>query len=144
MKNYVVDASIILKWVLGDEKEPDHNIAMGILNAWEQGYAEILAPTLWKYEVGNFLGRALNNEASEKMGILLDLNIKSIELTDKMFQHCFLWMKHNSVTFYDAAYLAAAIESGGTLITADEKFVNKMKRSGDIFLLRDLNFLSDF
>jgi predicted nucleic acid-binding protein len=138
MKNYIVDASVIIKWILGDEREPDHNIAMSLLNSWYEGHAEISAPTLWQYEVGNFLGRALNDEAPEKIRILLDLNIKSIEITDKMFRQCFLWMKENSVTFYDAAYLATAVELGGVLITADEKFVNKMKKAKSICLLRDL------
>jgi hypothetical protein len=50
MKNYVVDASIIIKWVLGDEKEPDHEKAMGLLNAWGEGDAYISAPKLWQYE----------------------------------------------------------------------------------------------
>ena len=86
MKNYIVDASIILKWILGEEREPDHNIAIGILNAWSEGDVDISAPTLWKYEVGNFLGRAFKNDAHERMAILLNLSIKSIELTDNMFR----------------------------------------------------------
>ena len=138
MKKYVVDASIIIKWVLGDEREPDHDIAMNLLNFWTEGNAEISSPVLWQYEVANFLGRALNNEAGEKINILLDLNIGSVELTENMFHQCFTWMKENSVTFYDAAYLSAAVELGGTLITADEKFANKMKKNKAICLLKNL------
>jgi predicted nucleic acid-binding protein len=138
MQNYVVDASVILKWVLGDENEPDHEKATGLLNAWCEGYAEISAPALWQYEVGNFLGRNLNEDASVKMNMLLELNIKGIEFNGNMFRQCFLWMKNHAVTFYDAAYLAAAFELQGTLITADEKFVNKMRKTKRICLLRDL------
>jgi predicted nucleic acid-binding protein len=138
MKSYVVDASVIIKWVLGEEKEPDQEKAMGLLNEWSQGYAEISAPMLWQCEVGNFLGRSLNEEALEKMDILLDLNIKGIEFTEKMFRLCFIWMKDNPITFYDASYLAAAFEIDGLLITADEKFVNKMKKTKRICLLKDL------
>jgi predicted nucleic acid-binding protein len=140
MRNYVVDASIIIKWVSGDEREPDHEKAMGLLNAWYEGYVDISAPGLWKYEVGNFLGRNLNKDALEKMDMLLDLNIKNIEFTDNMFRQCFLWMKDNSITFYDASYLAVAFEVDGTLITADEKFVNKMKKQKNVCLLRELLF----
>jgi len=138
MKNYVVDASVIIKWVLGDERESDHEKAMNLLNEWCEGYADISAPELWKFEVGNFLGRSLNDEASEKMDTLLDLNIKGIEFTDKMFRQCFAWMKDHSITFYDASYLAAAFEVGGVLITADEKFVNKMKKMKQVCLLKDM------
>jgi predicted nucleic acid-binding protein len=138
MKNYVVDASVIIKWVLGDEKEPDHEKAIGLLNAWSDGYVDISTPQLWQYEVGNFLGRNLKEDASEKMSMLLDLNIKNIEQTENMSRQCFLWMKDNLITFYDASYLAVAFEVEGTLITADEKFVNKMKKSKRLCLLRDL------
>jgi predicted nucleic acid-binding protein len=138
MKNYVVDASIIIKWVLGDEKEPDHEKAMGLLNAWGEGDAYISAPKLWQYEVGNFLGRRIREEASEKMDILLNLNIKGVELTEKMFRQCFSWMRDNAVTFYDASYLATAFDVNGMLVTADEKFVNKMKKTKRICLLKDL------
>jgi predicted nucleic acid-binding protein len=138
MKNYVVDASVIIKWVLGDEKEPDHEKAMGLLNAWGEGDADISAPKLWQYEVGNFLGRSIEEEASEKMDILLNLNIKGIELTENMFRQCFSWMRDNDVPLYDGCYLATAFEVDGVLVTADEKFVNKMKKTKRICLLKGL------
>ena len=37
MKKYIVDASVILKWVLEKEKEPDHDKATGLLHAWVSG-----------------------------------------------------------------------------------------------------------
>jgi predicted nucleic acid-binding protein len=138
MKNYVVEASVIIKWAVGDEREPDHEKARDLLNEWSEGRVDISAPMLWQYEVGNFLGRRLNDEASEKMDILLDLKIKGIEFTEKMFRQCFAWMKDHPITFYDASYLAAAIEVKGLLITADEKFVNKMKKMKNICLLKNL------
>ena len=55
-----------------------------------------------------------------------------------MFRQCFSWMRDNAVTFYDASYLAAAFEVEGVLITADEKFANKMKKVNRVCLLRDL------
>lgn len=65
MKRYVVDASIIIKWVLGDEREPDQRKAYEFLQEWVHGRAEIFAPSLWHYEVGNFLGREIPEEAAE-------------------------------------------------------------------------------
>ena len=125
MKNYVVDTSVILKWVLGDEKEPDHKKAMGLLDAWTEGDVELSAPILWQYEVGNFLGRNLREEAADKMELLMNLNIKDVEFTNSNFRQCFSWMRQNRITFYDASYLVVAFEIQGILITADEKFVKK-------------------
>jgi hypothetical protein len=41
MKKYVVDASVLLKWVLGDEREADQSSAMKLLNAWVRGDANL-------------------------------------------------------------------------------------------------------
>ena len=139
MRRYVVDASVILKWVLGDERESDQYKAMKLLNAWVEGAAELSAPTLWQYEVGNFLGRELPEESAEKMDLLLNLNIKSVDLADSIFRRCLNWMRQKNVSFYDVSYLAVALEIQATLITADETFVKKMEEMDRICLLKHLD-----
>jgi predicted nucleic acid-binding protein len=135
---YVVDASVILKWVLGDEQEADHAKALDLLEAWADGSAELAAPALWQYEVGNFLGRERHEEAIDKMDSLLKLRIQTVELTDTMIRRCFTWMKQYGVTFCDSSYLAAALEIQAILTTADEKFATKMGKAGAICLVGDL------
>ena len=135
---YVTDASVILKWVLGDEKEPDQMKAMQLLSAWAAGSVAISAPILWQYEVGNFLGREVPEEAEAKMSLLLNLKVRDIELTGNIYQLCFNWMKKYKVSFYDAAYLAVAYNLQATLVTADEKFVKKMEKIDCLCLLRNI------
>ena len=139
MAVYVVDASVIIKWVLGDEREADHAKAQNLLYAWGEGRTELAAPTLWHYEVGDFLGRELSEDAEKKMELLLDLRIRDVELNKSMFRQCFSLMRKNRVSFYDAAYLAVALEIQGTLITADEKFIKRVDKTDNICLLRDLD-----
>jgi len=139
MKNYVVDASVILKWVVGNERESDYEKAMDILETWTGGDIELSAPILWQYEAGNFLGRSLQGEAMDKMNLLLNLNIRNVPLTNDMVNRCFSWMRQKKVTFYDASYLAAAFEINGTLITADEKFTDEMGKTNRICLLKNLD-----
>jgi predicted nucleic acid-binding protein len=139
VKTYVVDASIILKWVLGDDREADQSRALDLLAAWGDGTAEIAAPSLWQYEVGKFLGRQLGEEAMEKMGSLLKLGIRAVNLDENMIRRCFGWTKETGVTFYDASYLAVALEIGATLITADQRFARKMEEANQICVLRDLD-----
>jgi predicted nucleic acid-binding protein len=136
---YVTDASVILKWVIGDESEPDQMKAMQLLSAWAAGSVTISAPILWQYEVGNFLGRELPEEAEAKMALLLNLKVRDIELTDNIYRLCFAWMKKYKVTFYDAAYLAIAYDIQATLVTADEKFVKKMEKIDCLCLLRNID-----
>jgi predicted nucleic acid-binding protein len=129
---------VILKWVLGDEKEPDQMKAMQLLSAWAAGSVAISAPILWQYEVGNFLGREVPEEAEAKMSLLLNLKVRDIELTGNIYQLCFAWMKKYKVSFYDAAYLAVAYNLQATLVTADEKFVKKMEKIDCLCLLRNI------
>ena len=139
MKKYVVDASVILKWVVGNERESDYEKAMAILETWTGGDIELSSPILWQYEVGNFLGRSLQDEAIDKMNLLLNLNIRKVALTNDMVNQCFSWMRQKKITFYDASYLAVAFEIKGTLITADEKFAEEMGKTNRICLLKNLD-----
>ena len=143
MRSYVVDASVILKWVLGSERESDQGRAKALLNAWVVGSVELSAPVLWQYEVGNFLGRELRSQAAEKMDLLLNLNIRSVDLTGTIFRRYFSWMSQNKVTFYDASYLAVAFDLQAILITADEKFAKKMGKMDRICLLKHLDLGSE-
>ena len=138
MDRYVVDASVILKWVLGDERESDQDKAMGLLNAWVEERAELLAPSLWEYEVGNFLGRLFPGQALEKIALIVNLKFSSIPLSESMHRLCFDLMARNGVTFYNACYLALAEETKSILVTADAKFAGKMGHAKSICLLQDL------
>jgi predicted nucleic acid-binding protein len=142
MMLYVVDASVILKWVAGNEREPDHDKAVNLLNAWVDGKIDIAAPNLWQYEVGNFLGRQLPDDAMKIMALIRNLGFRSIGLSVSMIKNCFLWMHENKITFYDAAYLAVAHEMQGVLVTADEKLTKKVNNHGNICLLKNVDILS--
>jgi predicted nucleic acid-binding protein len=139
MKHYVVDASVILKWVVGDEREKDQRDALNLLHDWVNGRVAVSAPPLWQYEVGNFLGREVPEEAEKKMKLLLNLHIRKVELSDTMYQQCFAWMRDSKITFYDASYLAVAHEIGAVLLTADAQFAAKMDKNGPICLLKNLH-----
>ncbi len=138
MAEYVVDASVILKWVLGDSEAPEESKAAELLVGWAEGRDGLCAPPLWEYEAANFLGRELPDEAERKMDMLRRLKIKSVALTGPMIERCFKWMKTRKITFYDACYLAVAVETGALLVTADEKFVKKMGKGEPIAALKDL------
>lgn len=140
IKQYVADASVMLKWVVGDEREEDQEKALKFLQEWVSGRTEVSAPDLWQYEVGNFLGREVPEEAAEKMDLLRNLHIRHVDLSETVYRQCFIWMREDKITFYDATYLAVAHEIGADLVTADAKFVKKMKKRGRIFLLKELDF----
>jgi len=45
--------------------------------------------------------------------------------------------KYTKISFYDAAYHALALNTGGTFITADKKYYEKTKSEGNIMLLKN-------
>lgn len=138
MKSYVIDTSVILKWVIGDEQESDREKALELLKSWMEGRIELSAPGIWEYEAGNLLGRRFPGNALEKMDLLVNLEFSNISLTENMHRLCFDWMVKNGVTFYDACYLAVAVETNSILVTADLKFAEKMRRPETVCLLQDL------
>ncbi len=91
----------------------------------------------WIYEVANILDRALPDEASQKINLLLNLRISEIDCSEQMIGQCLAWMKEQQVTFYDAAYLAAAYATDAVLLTSDAKFLEKMKNDERICLLSE-------
>ena len=135
MEIFVPDASVILKWTIGRESEPDQEEAITILDAWVAGKIEIALPKLWAFEVGNFLGRIAPDSALEKMEILLDFRFKTRELDREICKLVLELMKNLSVSFYDASYHALAQKMGGVFITADNKYYDKAKSLGNIELL---------
>ncbi len=139
MKRYVVDASVIIKWAAGDERESDQEKARFLLQEWSQGLSEIFVPGLWKFETGNFLGRELPEEAVSKMNLLLALGLREIDLSAELCRQCFAWMKEKKTTFYDVSYLAVALQIDGVLITADESFVRKMGPMERLRLLKNID-----
>ncbi len=70
MKVIVPDASIILKWVLGEDEEGQDR-AIELLKGWLNQEYEFILPSLWIYEVGNVLGLKRPKDAEKILGLLL-------------------------------------------------------------------------
>ncbi len=125
-RTVVVDASIVIKWVL---EESDSNVADALLAEWIDQEKVILAPELLAYEVANTLYQKVRKGAiafdrahlalSKALGTGLELqciedtalSIKAIELANRF----------NLPAIYDAHYLALAEHKGCELWTADTR-----------------------
>lgn len=126
MNTVVVDASIVLKWVL---LEPDSHVARTLLAEWIDKETVLLAPGLLVYEITNSLyrkarkGEITFEEAELSLRKILltglefdfsedpNLSLKAIELA----KHFDLAATH------DLYYLALAQREGCELWTSDTK-----------------------
>jgi predicted nucleic acid-binding protein len=131
----VPDASVILKWVLDAENEPGHHQAQQLLEQWVAAEVVLWVPSLWVYEVGNVLCLKRPNVASETLGFLLDLGLREVAVDQDLVELATGLATQFAVTFYDAAYLAAATAVDGILVTADRRFARSIGSSQRVKLI---------
>ena len=132
----VPDASVLLKWILRSDDEPDADRALALKTAWMDDACELVVPTLWVFEVGNVLGLKQPAAAVSLLQAMLDLGIHE-EAPHGYGAAILSLMREYKVTFYDAAYHALAIRHRGTMLTADRAYVRKAARAGHVTLLND-------
>lgn len=132
MKRIVVDASVALKWYLGDEEHGQK--ALGLLDKYISDELVILAPSLLEYELINGLIIARKRGRIKEENILkaidgfmnLEIELKNmLHLYPKMLEFC----KTYNRSAYDASYLAVADEDGIDLITSDQSLYNAVKNN---------------
>jgi predicted nucleic acid-binding protein len=138
--SYVVDTSVVLKWYV-QRGESEVRKAFLLLEAYGQGQCVLRAPDLLPWEVANGLaiGRRLKPaEISEALVHLQGLDLDLHPLHWSTLQSAVEIASASDATVYDAYYLALALESGGVLVTADEKFLRKVRRYSGIVSLSQL------
>jgi predicted nucleic acid-binding protein len=131
----VLDASVILKWVLDAETEPGHAAANRLLERWQQGELNLLVPSLWLYEVGNILCLKRPADASAALSALWDLGLSEVPFSRGLIQRTVTLAQSHGLTFYDASYLAVAEEEKVILVTADGKFYRRLPAGLPVELL---------
>ncbi|MEK7154962.1 MAG: type II toxin-antitoxin system VapC family toxin [Patescibacteria group bacterium] len=137
---YVIDASTCLKWVFNDEIFSDQ--AIQLQKQYLLGKINLLAPTLWFYEIANGIKSAAlrSRISSAKSKSLLGLLLKSKPETVPM-EEVLIECLENAIKFgisaYDSAYITLAKIDDTPLITSDQKLVNKMSPSIKMVYLRD-------
>ena len=134
----VPDASVILKWVLQPEAEPDTGSALRVLEAFLGEAIEIRVPSLWRYEVGNILAVKRPRTAREAMEALLGYRFEEERLHSA---YCLETLRFaaeaKGISFYDAAYHVLAIRTDGLFLTADRQYVARARRKGKIMHVAD-------
>jgi len=133
----VPDASVILKWVLPPNDEPESDRARILRKAIVEEDVRALVPALWLYEVGNTLARRFPDEAARLLAALMKLELEELAPSRKWLEAVLKLTRGHGVTFYDAAYHAIAVMHKGHFVTADERYANQVVDVGSIVLLRD-------
>jgi len=128
----VVDASVVVKWVLPDsEREAPTDEALALLQAIRAGHVEPIQPPHWLAEVAAVLARLRPEIAASTLDFLdaIELPIaadsaiyrRAIRLATELGHHLF-----------DTLYHAVALERDAVLVTADAQYERKALHLGAV------------
>jgi predicted nucleic acid-binding protein len=131
----VLDASVIVKWALPDDAAEGHQgNALAVLGAVQRGEVDVLQPVHWLAEVAAVLAR-LRPQIAEQAIDLLDLMELPVAADVDVVKRAAGMAAELDHHLFDTLYHAVALEHGGTLVTADDRYLRKARRLGQIVSL---------
>jgi hypothetical protein len=87
----VSDASVILKWLLQMDDEPDTGKALLLRDAIIDEHVRVIVPTLWLFEVGNTVTRRFLSHGVPGAMMRFELEASSSVARDAYRTHEALW-----------------------------------------------------
>ena len=120
----VVDASVVLKWLLAEPSAEAEELLERHLN----GSDPLVAPVLLYYEIGNVLvtkTKLSAQETSDLFGYFIDLQIEAYSLGADEYKTTIDLAYRYKLSVYDAAYLGLALALDSRLVTADRRLANR-------------------
>ena len=127
----MLDASVVVGWAFEDEGDAYADAALEVTS--ERG---AVVPALWEFEVVNALivgerrKRILPADSERFLALLKALPIEVEQTQSHSFTELGQLAREQSLTVYDAAYLAVAVRRGLPLATQDRKLGQAAYRSG--------------
>jgi predicted nucleic acid-binding protein len=120
----VVDASVVVKWLLTDPlRETETTQAERLMAAVLEGREAILQPTHWLIEVAAVLARLSPTTALDDVAMLQALELPTDDGPAVLARACRLAIDLQQHLF-DTLYHAVALESSeATLVTADARYL---------------------
>ena len=131
----VPDASVLLKWMLPGDEEPDADRSLLLRAAVVGETIRALVPTLWLFEVGNTIARRFPNQAPAWLSALVKFGLSEYPPSQQWLAKTLDLTNRHDVSFYDAAYHAIALLHDGIFVTADIRYATRAKGSGGVVAL---------
>lgn len=133
----VPDASVLLKWVLPSDDEPDADKALELRAAILDDAVHAILPPLWIYEVGNTVARRFPAQAESWLSALLKFGLEEVPPSKAWLTKALELTSRHQISFYDAAYHALALVHKGLFVTADVRYAHRAAESGSVIALSE-------
>lgn len=138
MKSFVIDTSVVVKWFCNDEN--DSEIAIILREKMFEGSYSFTAPDLLLYELANALrynSKFTTKDVKDALNSIFDMGIETKKSDRIITAHAIdLAFKFN-ITVYDAYFMALCQNEKKSLITADYKFVDRVRGFKEIVKLSE-------
>lgn len=136
MKRIVVDASVVVKWVLPEHAgEAKVDKALNILNRVSASEITVHQPPHWLAEVSGVLTRLSPDTAKNDIDDLYEMDFEICDMLSVYLKAAELSLQLNHHLF-DTLYRAVALDlPKALLITDDRRYYHKAKSIGHIQLL---------
>jgi predicted nucleic acid-binding protein len=140
MKTFVIDASVIIKWIFPEREVENHiSQALNLLQAIKQERVAVLQPPHWLAEVMAVIVRLEPKITSESISLLDAMELPMTETSEVYRLACQLSERFGHHLF-DTLYHAVALHHGNAeLITADEQYYKKACKQKSIIRLADFS-----
>lgn len=133
MTRLVLDASVILKWLIGDaDREPHTDRADEIFRGVQRNTIEVVQPPHWLAETAGVLARVSPATVEEDLADLHDLELE-IAGSERVYLTAVRLAIELDHHLFDTLYHAVALElPDATLVTSDDRYLRKARRVGRI------------
>ncbi len=141
MRNYVVDASIVVKWVLSGE--PCEQNSVRLKKDYLSGIVNLNAPSFVVQEVANSLWKAtirqriLQEDAREALKVLQGMRINLHEFNWVEISEALDIAGKLNLPIYDASYILLSENLNTELVTADDEQYQKAKAFFKVLHIKD-------
>ena len=135
----VIDASVVAKWFIPEE---DRAEALKLRNKHIEGSLTLIAPDLLVYEVANALSyhpELKNEDLKEDIEALFMIDLELVPPSTKLTTSIASKARQLGISVYDSSYLALAETIATNMVTADKKLYDKVKATGLVLILNELD-----
>ncbi len=136
MNRYVLDASVIVKWLIPESPiEHDVEQALALLAGLRDNTISVRQPPHWLAEVVAVGVRLKPDTITDDIADLQELGIFTETATQPIWETACSLSHRLHHHLFDTLYHAVALKSDAVLITADEHYFRKAQNIGNILLL---------
>ena len=128
----VVDTSVLVKW-FKTENEELIDEALALRDRVDRARADVYAPALLLYEIGNILTRMTDLDDDGAVAILRTISASGLIVAPPdpaLLVRAARIARAHDVSFYDAAFVALAVALDCPMVTADRRLADRTRRLG--------------